>query len=120
MPQFYHEHYYLWGYAAFSSVAFVIACVGAASLLCRRRSFATFILTTGSLGVIGSRCLADVGWLVLSGGLGNIDYLVNPERQAPWDVLGKVTDIMHFYGVTALAVSIPMLARYLGPCRPES
>jgi hypothetical protein len=115
--QFYFEHYYIWGYAIFSSVALIVAVLGGVVLLRRARSIGTVLLVAGALAVIGSRCLDDVGWLVLSAGSGTIDFLKHPERQAPLDAVRRGSDILHFFGVAILALSLPMLARMVSPNR---
>jgi hypothetical protein len=119
-PQFYFEHYYIWGYAAFSTVAFVVASYGAVVLLRRRRTFDTILLVSGTLGVIASRCISDVGWLVLSEGSGGINYLVHPEREPILDMIGKISEILYFYGVLVLALWMPMLLRVLAQSPTES
>ena len=119
-PQFYFEHYYIWGYAVFSSIAFLVASFGGVYLICRRRSFDTKILVTGTLAVIASRAISDVGWLVLSQGTGTINYLVHPEREGFLHMIRKLADILYFYGVIVLALWMPFLLRALGQPQPES
>jgi len=117
IPQFYLEHYYIWGYAAFSTVAFAVASYGAVVLLRRRCSFDSIILVTGTLAVIASRGISDVGFLVLSEGSGWIDYLVHPEREPILDMVLKISEVIHFYGVLVLALWMPMLLRVLARSR---
>ena len=119
MPQFYYEHFYIWGYAVFSTAAFVVASFGAAGVLRRRPSFDTVLLATGTVGVIASRALFDVGWLLLSEGTGTIDYLVHPDRESSLKMVHVISEIMYFYAVVVLALWMPMLLRALGPHRPD-
>ena len=119
-PQFYFEHYYIWGYAVFSTVAFIVASFGAVYLIRRRRSFDTILLSTGTLAVIASRVISDVGWLLLSQGTGTINFLVHPERSNILDMVTRLADPMYFYGVIVLALWMPMLLRTLGQQQPKS
>lgn len=110
MPQFYKEHFYLWGYAFTSIIFFIGAVLGLICLLRSHRSFGTALLGTGSVLLALFFMSERVGWLILSKG----DAALSSTEQPQWDILKSLTLANHLLiiaGASMVVFSVYFVAR---------